>query len=496
MFKKIILTLVLPLVVILFALFTLRWYLYQPPADVTLANGSRLEWTPCWFTVPLGQVVHCGQLHPSRQDAGKPVALPVVVYKHYGLEHKPDPVLFINGGPGSASGLDVDNWSYGIAALGWQRDFIIIDHRGTGLSTPKPECEALSDFYYDIITTNMTPVDEVLKSYDRGKECYRALVEQGHELSAYSTLDSAQDIRDLMGAMDYPEWNLYAVSYGTRVALELVRETPAAIRSVILDSVYPADKNSILTWPGLLNDAMERIFQYCDSQAECRSAYPDLRGLLIKALAALRENPVQLNLPDYYSDGSLQVYVNDFRFITALYMAMYSPELLATIPKAIDDAAYAAHHFMVPVVMAYADFMLDSTFNDAIYYSVECNDNTLVSEAAFDAEVRRYPWLKDYHKYSWAYDMCRSWSTGANKKLSVEPVSSTVPTLILSGQYDPVTPWPWAKEVHAHLPNSFHYVFPGVAHDVLGSDDCALLASRDFMNQPAVTPAQACLPVQ
>jgi len=496
MLKKITISLFLLILVIIVTLFTTRWYLLQPPADVSLDNGTRLEWTSCWFPVPVEKIVHCAQLYPSRQNAGKTISLPVIVYKNYGLERNSDPVLFINGGPGSASGLEGDNWSYYIDALDWQRDFIVFDHRGTGLSTPKPECQSLYNFYYEAITNNMTPKEEFRKSYYKEKQCYRTLVEQGNALSGYSTLDSAQDVRDLIEIMDYPKWNLYGTSYGTRVALELMRDTPTNIRSVIIDSVYPADKNSMLVWPSLLNNAMEMIFEYCNNKETCRNAYPDLRGLFDKALVELRNKPVKLNLPEYYSDGSLDVYVNDFRFVTALFMAMYSPELLATIPKAIDDAAYGANYRMVPVVMAYADFMLDTNFNDAIYYSVSCNDNGLVTEEAYNAEIRRYPWLKDYHKYDWRYDACKNWSTAANKNLSVEPVSSTIPTLILSGQYDPITPWQWAKEVHEHLANSFHFVFPGVAHDVLGSDDCALQASRDFLRQPTVLPKQECLQFQ
>jgi len=493
MFRKIIIRLFLPLLVIIVTLFVIRWYLLQPPADVTLENGARINWTSCWFDVPIDKVVYCAQLHPSRQNVGKTISLPVVVYKHYGLQHKPDPVLFINGGPGSANGLESDNWSYYIDGLDWQRDFIVFDHRGTGLSTPKPECPSLFTFYYEAITTNMAPKDEYRRAYSKEERCRRMLVEQGNELSGYSTLDNAQDIRDLMDVIDYPEWNLYGTSYGTRVALELMRDTPTSIRSVILDSVYPADKNSMLTWPSLVNNTMEMIFEYCNKKEKCRKAYPDLRGLFTKGLTELRRNPVHLNLPEFYSDGSLDIYVNDFRFTQALFMAMYSSELLATLPKAIDGAAYGAHSLMVPVMMAYADYMLDSSFNDAIYYSVECNDNKLITEEAFNAEVQRFPWLKGYHKYAWRYYACKSWSTGTNKKLSLEPVRSTIPTLILSGQYDPTTPWQWAKKVHKELANSFHFVFPDAAHGVLWSDECAVLMSRDFMSNPTVSPKQTCL---
>ncbi len=479
-------------VVLPLTLVTTRWYLLQPPGDVTLSNGVKLEWSPCWFDAPIHKIVHCARVYPSLQNKDRTISLPVVVYKDYSFGHKPDPVIFINGGPGSSSWLDEDNWSYYVDLLDWKRDFIVFDHRGTGMSTPKPECQPLFDYYYDSLIKNMSAKQEVRTTYSKTAKCYRDLIREGHNFKMYSTFHSTQDVQDILEVMNYSEWNLYGTSYGTRVALEVMRKNPDNVRSVVLDSVYPSDKHALQSWPELYSNTMETIFQYCKSDEKCNANYPDLESLFKKAMKNLKRTPVKVHLTDYYSDGALDVYVNDFRFATALYMAMYNPTLLKSMPEAIDGAAYGSTFSMKPIVIAYADFILDETFNDVVYFSVECNDTNLISEEMYRIETRRFPKYKSYYKYDWQYNPCRAWQTGSNQKISTKKVKSDIPTLILSGKNDPVTPWQWAKQVDNSLYNSYHYIFANAAHDVLGSNDCAVQISQEFLNNPQKKQQAAC----
>jgi hypothetical protein len=45
-----------------------------------------------------------------------------------------------------------------------------------------------------------------------------------------------------------------------------------------------------------------------------------------------------------------------------------------------------------------------------------------------------------------------------------DPVGGSVPLLLLSGEYDPVTPPEYADEVAVHFDNATHLVAPGQAH--------------------------------
>ena len=71
--------------------------------------------------------------------------------------------------------------------------------------------------------------------------CRARLVEDGVELDAYDTPATVLDVEDLRTALGIDEWNLFGVSYGTTVALEVVRQHPESVRSVVLDSAYPTD---------------------------------------------------------------------------------------------------------------------------------------------------------------------------------------------------------------------------------------------------------------
>ncbi len=491
--KKLIIISVFIGIILPLSLVATRWYLMQPPDNVVLDNGVKLEWSPCWFEVPIDKIIHCARVYPSLQNKDHSVSLPVVVYKDYSFGHKPDPVMFINGGPGSSSWLDEENWSYYVEVLGWKRDFIVFDHRGTGLSQPKPECKSLFDYYYASLTKSISAKQEIRTTYNKTANCYRDLVKQGHDFKNYSTFHSTQDVQDIVEVMDYAQWNLYGTSYGTRVALEVLRKNPDNIRSVILDSVYPSDKHSLQTWPKLFDGVMASIYKYCKGNKECNDDYPDLPALFKRAMKNLKDKPVKVHLANYYDDGALDVYINDYRFATALYMAMYNPNLIKSMPEAIDGAAYRSAYPMKVIVEAYADFILDQSFNDATYFSVECNDKALISEEAYNKEIKKYPRYREFFKHDWQYAPCRAWQTGSTKRISTKPVKSKIPTLILSGELDPVTPWQWGKEVHKNLSNSSYYTFKGTAHDVLGTNDCAVQISRDFLDNLYIKQEPVCL---
>jgi len=488
--RIIILWIALPLLSIMLILTSGRWYLTQSPEDVTLVNGVHLKWSPCWFNVPWNKIIHCGHLSPSLQNTNSSISLPVVVFKNISLSFNSDPVLFINGGPGDANVLNHDgirDWSDYIDGLNWARDFIVMDHRGTGLSQPKPECKALYDYYEKSLVTKVGFKQEVRRDYVNFERCLKQVNEQ-HDLANYSTFHSTQDIRDLMNTMDYSSWNLFGVSYGTRVALELMRAQPDNVRSVILDSVYPTDKHSLLKWPSLQDNAVEMVFERCKKTKACDEEYPELRKLLTEALLELKDKPRKVNVYNYYNDRYYDAYINDQRFLTAIYISMYNEQLLPHIPAAIYGAAYEDSALMEPIISAFADYMLDKDFNDVVFFSVECNDSKRISEPQYQKEISKYPYLKKYHRYDWQYNTCRNWTSDAEKILPVAHVKSNIPTLVLSGEYDPVTPWQWGKEVHNYLLNSYYFKYADMGHSVLTANNCAVKNSRDFLNNPNEQP--------
>jgi pimeloyl-ACP methyl ester carboxylesterase len=108
---------------------------------------------------------------------------------------------------------------------------------------------------------------------DAAARCREQLTKQGVDLSAYSTQASADDLEDLRRVLGYKSWNLYGVSYSTKLMLEVVRKYPETVRSVVLDSPLPPqvsyDEESVTNW----HESLTLLFRDCATDSACNKAF-------------------------------------------------------------------------------------------------------------------------------------------------------------------------------------------------------------------------------
>lgn len=192
--------------------------------------SSAFQQVHCPFTLGQGLAdgkdVRCGFLvvpEDHSQPKGHTIRLAVAIFKTPSSHPAPDPVLVLGGGPGNAV-LENTGPMYNAANLAYllqDRDLILLDQRGTGYSQPSLRCLDNEDF----------------------RACHDRLLKSGINLNAFTTLEDAADVHDLIRALSYQQVNLDGVSYGTRLALTVMRLFPADLRSVVLDSVVPPQIN-------------------------------------------------------------------------------------------------------------------------------------------------------------------------------------------------------------------------------------------------------------
>lgn len=479
------------------ALLGLRFYIISPPASVALENGASIEWRDCWFKVPFAKVIHCGVLKPGLQNASLSMEQPFVLVRDFNTQHQDDPIIFVNGGPGASAYIDSDNiswWLENIKKYNWKRDFIILELRGTGLSKPKPECPELYNYYRDSLKEYEPLREEVYKQYSTFLSCKKRLDAEGYDLGLYSTYHNAHDVIDLMNSLSYKQYNLYGVSYGTRASLEIMRLQPARLRSVILDSAYPADKQGLQQWPWLLNNAIELIYSRCERNAECKERHPNARENLQLALTRLKEKPLTVTVYEGDTDKKLSdVVLSDHRFINAIFQASYDKWLFEDIipaTKAIADGVQT--DALYRVVENFYYFNVDDSFNDMIYAAINCHDEGSISQQEYQRLYNQYPLTAEYHRYDLEGDFCRDFDPGFAHKLDLSPVSVATPALILAGELDPATPVAWGKQVHRGLPNSHFFEYKDHSHSVMDLEPCALKASREFLSNPHNSTLQPC----
>jgi pimeloyl-ACP methyl ester carboxylesterase len=477
--------------------------LYRPgavPKDVALENGARMEWTRCWFWIPAGQSANCGYYYPSQSRqarTGDEIRLAVVRIRSSRSGNRHSPILVLHGGPGYPLGLDRDGiryWWRWIAHHGWERDIVFFDQRGAGLSRPVLKCPEFLDTAEAIVGQALAVAEEFTYWAEATRKCRARLVSLGIDLSKFTTAESASDVGELMELLGSSDWNLYSASYGTRLAQRVARDYPQRLRSIVLDSVYPVEVNSLLADPFIMDHAIQVVVDGCRTEVRCRSRFPNLEETLLALFERLRGQPVKFDITRPDTGKAITVAVNDQRLLWAMFFALYDPHLVALIPLSIDSAWRRNYTEVKPLVDEYVRWLFDSNFSDAVYLSVECHDlRPDTTHAVYMAEVTRFPRVRRFVEKGWEQNLCRIWKNDADSPWNHRGIRSKVSTLLLAGRFDPVTPPVWARMAAHQFRNAAVYEFPGAAHGVLDSSECAGELVRDFFNAPNPEKQPSCI---
>ena len=240
----------------------------------------RVESASCWMELPEGVTegdnIDCGYLivPEDRGDPSSPtIQLAYAVLYAPADVVKPDPVVYLAGGPGGNAVGELDGW-LDIPYL-QDRDLILLDQRGTGYSLPSLNCPEMEQN-----EENATQV------------CHDRLISEGVNLQAYNSAENAADVADLRIALGYDEWNLYGISYGTRLALTVMRDHPEGVRSVVIDSVYPPEISSWEQYGQNTADEFNKLFQGCAADVQCSADYPNLEQAFYTTAEQLNAEPV------------------------------------------------------------------------------------------------------------------------------------------------------------------------------------------------------------
>ena len=187
---------------------------------------------PVYPGIVLGPEFTCGYLtvpeNRSKSD-GRTIRLAVATRRATAPNPKPDPIVFLTGGPGG-SGLGEGP---GVAKE-WRRDrdVIFLDQRGALKSDPFLSCPEIDAFMARTVGLSWLAPETIEQDAATTRTCRDRLAAAGADLAAYNTTESAADVADLRIAMGIKEWNIYGVSYGTDLALQTLRDHPAGIRTV------------------------------------------------------------------------------------------------------------------------------------------------------------------------------------------------------------------------------------------------------------------------
>ena len=413
-------------------------------AAVALSAAPHFAPHPC-STVLASAGARCGTVavpENRRYPARRSIDLSVIVIPS-SADRRLAPLFDIEGGPGLADSNSAGFYLTDGRAYHEHRDVILVDQRGTGKSHPL-DCPGLSA--PEATYKPLYPAEVVAR-------CRRALQPQA-DLSQYGTAAAVADLDAVRAALGYGTLDLFAVSYGTTLALRYIAAHPDRVRSAVLLSVAPPSSMPPRHHAEAAEQALAKLFLQCASDRACGAAFhpdDDLRAALAKLGSIAGAPPPEI-------------------FLEKLRTLMYQPASARLIPHLVHRAAEGD---LAPFYAATRPGKSGLRYFDGMYLSVTCSESMALFDYPAAAAAARKTRFGDY-RVRRQRQACAEWPTAQVGRGYLVPVRANVPVLIVSGGLDPVTPPDWAAEVARTLPDARQILIPDMGHvfDGLSNAEC------------------------
>lgn len=413
-------------------------------------HDCRLEHPLDLASVP----ARCGSLRVPEdpgEPAGRAIDLFVAVVPALDRGAARAPLFILAGGPGQAAVDLYVSYAAAFDRIHRDHDIVLLDQRGTGRSSPL-FCDYPDDW---------RDAGELLPQLRRAT--LACLAAHGDRVRFYTTSVAVRDLDRVRAALGYGRIDLYGSSYGTRVAEQYMRRFPQWTHAVILDGVTDPQQPIGPDTPLDGERALELIVARCESDRQCAAAFPDLRGELLALRRRFGPDTLPLTMSDPSSGAPLALDFNRSVLAASLRLLSYSAVQASLLPALIHEAALGR-----PAALAAQAVMMARQIRgqlaSGMQNSVVCSED----EPYFRLSEARRRMIADTYQGTEQLDaltaICALWPRGPVDPDLHEPLESDVPTLLLSGEDDPVTPPADALRVAAGLRHRRHLVLSGEGH--------------------------------
>lgn len=399
----------------------------------------------------------CGSLRrplDPKAPQGVQIDIHYAVLPALARNRQPDPVFFFAGGPGQ-SAIDVAGMvSRLLARLSNRRDIVLVDLRGTGRSAPL-RCAEPSP------TAPLADAVDPARQLARLADCRQALRRLPHgDLRHYTTALAVQDVDAVRRVLGAERIDLVGGSYGTRAALEYVRQFPQAVRRVVLDGVAPPDMVLPAASSADNQAALDAVFDACSAEAACRARHPRLRDDWRALLAGL---PREVTLPHPLTGEPQPLTLTRDAVLGLVRGPLYVPALAAALPLAIAQAAQGRFEALVGLSTALAGAR-SPRIAEGLHFAVVCAEDLPRQARSGDLQGADFgSSFADVYR-----EVCADWPRGEVPAAFYSLPPAPVATLVLSGGADPVTPPRHGERAAKALgPKARHVVVPEAGHGVM-----------------------------
>ena len=447
-------------------------------------DPAQVEEVDCPSVVPADEDVLCATVvvPASREPGGTggEVELAVAVLASDGAVAHP-PAVYLEGGPGFGAISGVEAWTDGtLRPLRGGRAVVLLDQRGTGFSRPDLSCPELDD-------DDAAFADGYLEAFEA---CRDRLADDGVDLADYTSASNAADVAELREALGLEAWDLMGSSYGSRLALTVVRDHPEGIRAVAIDGLYPPDADGAgrvgARESGLF--ALETLVARCAADPVCDVEHPDLRDDVVEAVTWLAE----------LEEAGEEV---EARLVIDLAIELLPDPMLASLihdlaqrdEDALAEAVELSEDLGRRLATGHGPEDADGAQEaHAMATAINCAEEEPFAGSMPTGETAWPPLVVAVIDSMGDPDPVCSVVVMEVDPVENQPVRSDLPMVVVNGLLDAVPPPSWAERAVQSLSDATLVLVPERGHDAV-LDPCVVSIIGQFLDDPGSPLDTACL---
>ncbi len=459
----------------------------KPAPPATLRMGS-LTLTACELKRPHSAATvaaFCAKF-PVPENRADPksrrIDLKLAILKSSSAVPAKDLVVYLAGGPGQSAIQTYPELAPGFAPLRKHHDVLLLDQRGTGDSHPL-ECPALEKLAKEQQDTEPGIEQRVQWLAQCAQEVGKA-----SDPRYYATTDAVADLEAVRQALGAPELDLIGVSYGTRMAQHYATAHPDAVRSIVLDGVVPNPLVLGETFATDLQRSLKLQAAACDATPACKQAFGDWYATVHQLYAKLKAAPApQVTFADPHTYKPVTRTLTADALAGVVRLFSYSGVTQALLPLAVTEAAHGNYApLMGQSQLITGD--LSASIEGGMQMSVICSEDAslLTPRPQDEGLLLGQALIKAF------IAECKVWPHNPMPKDFHAPFKSSIPTLLISGERDPVTPPAYADAVLKGLTDGRALTVKGLGHAEAINAGCMPRLVDDFIDtlQPKQLDAQ------
>jgi pimeloyl-ACP methyl ester carboxylesterase len=411
----------------------------------------------------------CGTYHVYEdrvRKQGRQIALNIVVVPARSSSPAPDPIFWLDGGPGAASSN-----AAAVVSLKWlgglhqDHDLVFVDERGTGKSGAL-KCGDIGEDPNNLDAYFGKLYPQSLISICRNN------LEEKADLRFYATALAMDDLDDVRRALGYSQIDIAALSYGTLAASVYMRKYPDHVRAAFLLGLVTPDYRLPLPFASASQNALNQLWHDCSADVKCHDAFPQIEHEFDEVLKRFGNGPLPIEVIDPVTQKKRSVRLERENYVEHLRTMLYSTVSAKFVPYVVHQA-YEGN--FIPFETTAIRFNQGGPHaSRGLHFSIICSESVPFITQADIAEQTQHTFLGDHRAESYV-EVCKDWPHAKVSRSFLDPVRSNIPILVFSGEADGVTP-PWFAESALKLwPNGRQIIIPRSGHQLDTSCEFGLI---------------------